>query len=196
MEKARAGNADAFAALLRHYDGQFYRIALKITDSPEDAEDVLQESLLNAYLHLDAFRGESRFSTWLVRIIAHQAISKVRRRRSRREVSLDNPMDIDDDLKLLRDVEDEGESPELQYLKAERQGILFRTIDVLEPSLRVVLVMRELGTLSMRDMADALNVSVPVAKSRLFRARQRLRELVQHRLRLRVDNGNTKPALA
>jgi RNA polymerase sigma-70 factor, ECF subfamily len=194
VAKAQAGNPEAFAALLNRYDNQVYRIALKITDSHEDAEDVLQESLLNAYLHLAAFRGESRFSTWLIRIVAHQAMSKVRRRKSRREVSLDNPIETDDDLQLSRDVEDESDDPEAQFLRTELQRIVLQTIDSLEPGLRVVLVMRELGMLSMEDMAGALDVSVPVAKSRLFRARQKLRERVQQRLERRAPLNRFRAA--
>ena len=176
VAEARSGNTDAFAVLLREYRNQVYRVALKITDNHEDAKDVLQESLLNAYMHLPAFRGESRFSTWLVRIVARQAMSKVRMRKSRREVSLDKPIRNDENLILSRHVVDRGDDPEKKYLKSELRKLLFQAIDYLDPALRVVLVMRELGMLSMQEMAEALEVSVPVAKSRLFRARQKLRE--------------------
>ncbi len=178
MREALRGNPDALDELLSRNQAQFYRVALKITDSPEDAKDVLQESLLNAYRHIGEFRGESRLSTWLVRIVARQAVSMVRWRRSRREVSLDNPVDGNDSLMPLSNVEDQSEGPEFQCLKGELRSILFRTIDAMDPALRVALVMRELGTLSIREMAYALEVSEPVAKSRLFRARQRLRDLV------------------
>ncbi len=176
IAEARSGNTDAFAVLMTEYLNQGYRVAYKITDNHEDAQDVLQESLLNAYLHLSTFREESRFATWLVRIVARQAVSKVRRRKSRREVSLNTPVGGDDRLPLFRDVIDDGDDPEKRYLKAELHRILFQTIDYLDPALRVVLVMRELGMLSLEEMAAALEVSIPVAKSRLFRARRKLRE--------------------
>ncbi|HYK88764.1 MAG TPA: sigma-70 family RNA polymerase sigma factor [Acidobacteriota bacterium] len=189
VAEARSGNVDAFATLLTEYRSQIYRIALKITDNHEDANDVLQEALLNAYLHLETFRGESRFSTWLVRIVAHQAMSRVRRRVSRREVSLDNPLETEEDLPLSRDVVDAGDDPETRYSKTELLKILIQVIDYLEPGLRVVLVMHELGTLSMQEISEALAVSVPVAKSRLFRARQKLREHYLRRIRERATRA-------
>ncbi len=194
VAEAQSGNAEAFAALLREYRTQVYRVALKITESHEDAKDVIQESLLNAYLHLASFRGDSRFSTWLVRIVAHQAMSRVRRRASRREISLDNPVETGEDLPLFRQVVDGGDDPENHYLKAELVTLLFQVIDYLEPRLRVVLVMRELGTLSMQEIAGALDVSIPVAKSRLFRARLRLRELYLQRFRGRLRGKSLRPA--
>ncbi len=181
VAEARRGNTEALIALLNLCDSQVFRVALKITANHHDAEDVLQDSLLNAYLHLDEFRGEARFSTWLVRIAARQAMSRVRRRMSRGEVSLDNPVRSDDDPRLSRDVPDETDDPETQYLKAEQQRVLHQEIESLDPPLRVVLVMRELGMLSMKDMAGALDITVTVAKSRLFRARQKLRECVLRR---------------
>lgn len=182
VAEAQAGDADAFAALLECLDSQAFGIALKITANRQDAEDVLQDSLLNAYLHLGAFRGDARFSTWLGRIAARQAVSKVRRRLSRREVSLDDPVETAVSSLLTREIEDGASDPEANLLREEQHRILCQTIDSLEPNLRVVLVMRELGTLSMKEMAGALEVSLPVAKSRLFRARQKLRERVLQRL--------------
>ncbi len=81
----------------------------------------------------------------------------------------------------MREFADHNENPEVQCLKAELHEVLFEVIDDLEPGLRVVLVMRELGTLSIQEIAQALDVSVPVAKSRLFRARQKLRDLYLRR---------------
>ena len=181
-ENARTDRSDCLSALLSRHETQFYRVALRITASPEDAEDALQESLLNAYLHLGDFRGEARFSTWFVRIVARQAISRLRWRRSRREVPLDAPVEADNADLLPREIEDNAEGPEMQCLKGELRTILFQTIDELDPPLRVALVMRELGTFSINEMADALDISVPVAKSRLFRARRRLRDLVLKQL--------------
>src|SRR5882757_1786447 len=87
--KAREGDASAFSTLIRQYEGKIFRLAMNITQNREDAEDVLQESFLKAYEHLNQFQGNSKFYTWVVRIAVNQALMKLRKRKSDRSVSLD-----------------------------------------------------------------------------------------------------------
>ena len=87
----------AFRLLLRRYEGKIFRLAMNITQNREDAEDVLQESFLKAYEHLDQFQGNSKFYTWIVRIAVNQALMKLRKRRSDRAVSLDEQIDTGED---------------------------------------------------------------------------------------------------
>src|ERR1043165_5898298 len=82
VEKARGGDTAAFAELVRKYERKIFRLAKHITQSQEDAEDVLQETFLKAYSHLDGFQGQSKFYTWLVRIGVNEALMKLRKRRS------------------------------------------------------------------------------------------------------------------
>jgi len=182
LAAAQAGDGSAFGALLSHCSAHVFRAALRITNNEADAEDVYQESLLNAYRHLCQFRGESRFATWLTTIVTRQAISARRQRASRKEISLDRPSDWEDDQFKLPVLIDPGEDPEAYTSKAELRMLLFRVIDELAPKFRVVIMLREFADLSMDEMSDALGLSLPAAKSRLFQARRRLQQRLLQRL--------------
>ena len=95
--RAKAGDVEAFSDLVRHYDRRVFRMAKQITQNDDDAEDVLQETFLTGYPHLDDFQGNSKFYTWLVRIAVNEALMKLRKRRSDRTVPLDEPIDTGED---------------------------------------------------------------------------------------------------
>jgi len=89
VSQAREGDTRAFGELVRRYEGKIFRLAQHVTNNREDAEDVLQETFMKAYEHLDQFKGDSKFYTWIVRIAVNQALMKLRRRRTDKSVSLD-----------------------------------------------------------------------------------------------------------
>src|SRR5512135_2020468 len=93
VAQAREGDSRAFSELVRRYEGKIFRLAQHVTGNREDAEDVLQETFLKAYEHLDQFQGNSKFYTWIVRIAVNQALMKLRKRKSDASVSLDDPYD-------------------------------------------------------------------------------------------------------
>jgi RNA polymerase sigma-70 factor, ECF subfamily len=134
----------------------------------------MQEAFLKAYQHLPGFEGNSRFYTWLVRIAVNQALMKLRRRRPN-VVSLDEEIDTGDDM-MPRDVEDWGPSPEQRYQQSEMAGILSKAIGELDPQFRTVFQLRDIEELSTEETAEVLELSVPAVKSRLLRARLKLRE--------------------
>ena len=103
VDARAAGDAAAFSELVERYERKIYRLAKHITQNDEDAEDVLQESFMKAYTHLDSFQGESKFYTWLVRIAVNEALMKLRKRKSDRTVSLDEPQDTGEELVTARD---------------------------------------------------------------------------------------------
>ena len=173
---ARAGNAEAFTALINQYDRNIYRLALNITRNQEDAEDVLQETFLKAYANLKHFQGNSRFYTWLVRIAVNESLMKLRKRRADRSVSLDDPIVTDDHDLLAQEIEDWGENPEERYAQRELQEILGEALAGLEPAFRTVVVLRDVEDLSSEETAAVLNLSVPAVKSRLLRGRLKLRQ--------------------
>src|SRR6266508_3452562 len=111
---AREGNTRAFGELVRRYERKIFRLAQHITQNREDAEDVLQETFLKAYEHLDQFQGNSKFYTWIVRIAVNQALMKLRKRRSDRSVSLDDTIDTGED-NVTREVAAWDEDPEERY---------------------------------------------------------------------------------
>ena len=173
---ARAGNGDAFAALLSQYDTRLFRLALRITGNQQDAADALQEALLKAYRGLEGFRGDSRFYTWIVRIVLNEGLMKLRERRRDFMVSVDEPIQTDDDSFMPREIEDWGDNPEQRYSKTEFDAILNQNLDQLEPTLRIVFLLRDVEGFSIEETARTLGLSIPAVKTRLLRARLKLRE--------------------
>ncbi len=172
---AQEGDAEAFAKLVARYENSIFRLARNITQNAEDAEDVLQETFLKAYEHLGEFRGDSKFYTWLVRIAVNQALMKLRRRKSDRSVSLDETFDTGEET-LVREIAVWAEDPEQLYSQEELRRILASAIESLPPIFRTVFALRDIEELSTEETAQILNLSVPAVKSRLLRARLRLRE--------------------
>jgi RNA polymerase sigma-70 factor (ECF subfamily) len=171
---AKSGDIDAFETLVGRYERKIFRLAQNITQNKEDAEDVMQEAFLKSYQHLSEFQGNSRFYTWLVRIAVNQALMKLRKRRPN-QVSLDEEVDTGEDT-MPREVEDWGPSPEERYKQAELGQILTSTIAELEPPFRIVFQLRDIEELSTEETAEALGLSIPAVKSRLLRARLKLRQ--------------------
>lgn len=176
VAEAKKGNAEAFTVLVNQYERNIFRLALNITSNKEDAEDVLQESFLKAYTNLGRFQGNSRFYTWLVRIAVNESLMKLRKRRSDRQVSLDEKLETEDDGLLPREIVDWGDNPEQRYAKTEWQEILAEATQTLEPAFRTVFTLRDVEQLSTEETAEALGLSVPAVKSRLLRARLKLRQ--------------------
>jgi RNA polymerase sigma-70 factor (ECF subfamily) len=136
---------------------------------------VVQETFLKAYQHLGDFRGDSQFSTWLFRITVNQSLMKLRKQRAIKDVSLDEDFQGDGD-KLPLEVIDWAPNPEQLYRTSELREILIKTIEELPPILRTVFVLQDLEGLSTIQTAEALTLSQPAVKSRLWRARLQLRE--------------------
>lgn len=171
---ARAGDVSAFETLVNRYERKIFRLGMNITGSREDAEDVMQEAFLKAYQHLPEFEGNSRFYTWLVRIAVNQALMKLRKRRPN-QVSLDEEIETGED-SFFRDVEDWGPSPAERYEQTQLHDILNEAISELDPSFRIVFQLRDIEEMSTEETADVLHLSVPAVKSRLLRARLKLRQ--------------------
>ena len=182
---AKAGDMTAFETLVNRYERKIFRLAQNITQNREDAEDTMQEAFLKAYQHLGDFQGNSRFYTWLVRIAVNQALMKLRKRRPN-QVSLDEEIETGEE-SMPREVEDWGPSPEDRYEQSELGTILNETISDLDPSFRIVFQLRDIEELSTEETADVLGLSVPAVKSRLLRARLKLRQKLNKYFR-RSDN--------
>ena len=174
VTRARAGEMSAFNDLVRKYERKIYRLAKNITQNDEDAEDVLQETFLKAYEHLDSFQGNSKFYTWLVRIGVNEALMKLRKRKTDRTVPLDEPVDTGEET-VVREIA-VWDDPEQKFSRDELGRILTEAVDGLKPAFRTVFVLRDIEELSTEETAQALNISVPAVKSRLLRARLQLRE--------------------
>lgn len=175
VARARQGDAEAFNELVTHYERKIFRLAKHITQSDEDAEDVLQEAFLKAYEHLPDFQGNSKFYTWIVRIAVNESLMKLRKRKSDRTVPLDEPVETGEDT-VMREIAVWGDDPERKYSREELANILDEAVQGLRPAFRTVFVLRDIEELSTEETAEALGISVPAVKSRLLRARLQLRE--------------------
>jgi RNA polymerase sigma-70 factor, ECF subfamily len=176
VAEAQAGNPNAFAALMGQYESHVYRLALNITQNPQDAEDALQDAFLKAYTHLGEFRGDSLFSTWLVRIATNEALTKIRKRPPESRTSSAESGGSDQEASRPREIKDNNDNPEERYGKTELLEILSEAIESLDVSLRMVFVLRDIQSFSTEDTARLLGLSEAAVKTRLMRARMKLRQ--------------------
>src|SRR5437899_10582621 len=135
VTQSRAGDTAAFGELVRRYEGKIFRLAQHVTQNREDAEDVLQETFMKAYEHLDQFKGDSKLYTWIVRIAVNQALMKLRRRKTDKSVSLDEQIDTGEDT-VVREIAAWRENPEQRFSREEIGKIMDGAIQSLDPSYR------------------------------------------------------------
>ncbi len=173
---AQLGNHDAFAILVNQYQQNIFRLALRITGNHEDAEDALQEALLKAYCNLKRFQGESLFYTWLVRITMNEALMKLRRskRNGSRQLPIDEVLPLSIDSSAVTG--SQPADPEKWYAQVELRETLCTALSGISGRLCDAFVLRNVADLSIRETAATLGLSVAGVKSRLLRARGRLRQ--------------------
>jgi len=178
VNAVRNGDESAFEELVRRYDGKLYRVAQGIIHNHEDAEEVVQAAFLKAYLNLYRFQGNSKFSTWLIRIAMNESFMKLRKQRSNRE----QPLDTDNAFGPERsshnrlDLTDWAANPESLYSATELRQILENCLQKLQPRLRVVFVLRDIEGHSISETSGILDLTATAVKTRLSRARLLLRE--------------------
>jgi RNA polymerase sigma-70 factor, ECF subfamily len=175
VHASKNGDVAAFEQLVKRYDRKLLRIAQSVTRNREDSQDVVQEAFLKAYQNLAAFREDSKFSTWLIRITVNQSLMKLRKQRASREASLDEDFQADGDV-LPKEVTDWSPNPEQLYWASELRDILSKCLEELSPILRTVFVLRDIEGLTIDQTVEVLNVSQTAVKARLWRARLQLRE--------------------
>ena len=175
VARAKGGDSSAFEQLVRQYDRQIFRVAQHITQNREDAEDIAQDVFFKAYQKLDQFQGNSKFSTWLVRIAVNESLMRLRKRKTSKTVSMDEDVHTEEG-SIPRDFAEWRPNPEQLYGQSELSDILRKTIQGLPPGFRTVFTLRDVENLSTEETAEALGLSVPAVKSRLLRARLQLRE--------------------
>ena len=176
LESLKAGDREAFARLVDETSGHIYRVALQILGDEQDAEDVLQETYIKAFRSLPDFEGRSSLTTWLYRIAVNEALMMVRKRKSQ-AISVEESNSFDAEAESDRmEIVDWCCLPEGELLSSESRRFLDRAVQTLPANLRVVFVMRDLEGLSIQDTAEALGLSENNVKTRLLRARLRLRQ--------------------
>jgi RNA polymerase sigma-70 factor, ECF subfamily len=173
VASARSGDSAAFERLVVPLRRRILRLAQRILRSQDDAEDVVQIALLQAFGHLNGFEGKARFSSWLIRITVNTALMRLRTLRRKSETSLDQLAD-DYDATVRFEAVETRLNPEQAYSEQERFAILAEALSQLGLRNRTVLDLHHLQQLSPKEIAEVLGVPVTIVKARLYRARHQL----------------------
>ena len=172
VERALAGDSDAFGEVVRRWERKIYALAYGITGSVEEARDAAQETFIAAFRNLQGFRGEARVSSWLHRIAVNQCITRQRRARVRAETAYDDEVESAGESFLATKWRD---SPARLSESKERAEAVRRAVAALPPELREVVLMKEFEDLTFQEIADALRIPLSTVKSRLYTALKQLR---------------------
>jgi RNA polymerase sigma-70 factor, ECF subfamily len=172
IREAQHGNAGAFEELVRHYDQAVLRLALHLTGSEHDAQDIYQEAFLKAYKNVGSFRFECSFYTWIYRIVTNLCLDHLRKRAVRREEA-----PVGEQYDMVEQVADgrSGANPERDLMRRELGGRISRALSKLTPRERMVFELKHYHGLKLRTVGEILNTTEETAKNTLFRATQKLR---------------------
>jgi RNA polymerase sigma-70 factor (ECF subfamily) len=181
---AQAGDLSAFEALTSRHETRVYTLVWRILRHPQDAEDATQQTFLSVLEHLSGFRGDSTFSTWLLRIATHAALKVLRRRKRGEPEPSDEAIEADPWGSVPRPeyIADWRQSPEELVHSQEVQRLLNAALEVLDEKHRAVFLLRDVEGLSIQETAQALGMTAANVKVRLLRARLRLREELTRKL--------------
>ena len=177
VRRAKAGDQDAFAALMEAHQGKIYHLTLSLTGSPEDAAELTQEAFFNAWQGLPGIHGESSFATWMYRLASNTAIDFLRREKRRKNISMTISLD-DEEGARQAELPDYRPSPESEAERGELREAIRAGIQSLSEEHRQVLVLRELSGLSYAEIGEMLALEEGTVKSRIARARLALRKLL------------------
>jgi RNA polymerase sigma-70 factor (ECF subfamily) len=179
VRRAQAGDLTAFESLTERHEQRVYSLAMRMLRHEHDAEDVTQQTFLSALEHLNGFRAEASFSTWLLRIATHAALKIIRKRRGLDTISLESATeerDGYDNVPHPEFIADWRQSPEELVHKSELQRLLDEALAKLDEKHRLVFLLRDVEGFSVKETADTLRLSEANVKVRLLRARLQLRE--------------------
>ncbi len=177
IREAQAGSRTAFDALVRQYEHQVLRLALHLTGSEQDAEDIYQEAFLKAYRYLGNFRFECSFYTWIYRIVTNLCLDQLRRRKTRREDSTVITDHRGDEMDLMASISDDRSfsNPERELNRKVLGERIREALETLTPRERTVFELKHYQGLRLRTIGEMLNTTEETAKNTLFRATKKLR---------------------
>jgi RNA polymerase sigma-70 factor, ECF subfamily len=177
IREAQRGSRTAFEELVRHYDQAVLRLALHLTGSEHEAQDIYQEAFLKAFRNIGSFRFECSFYTWIYRIVTNLCLDQLRKKQVRKE---DSPVAVDSEggtYDLLDQVADtrSGANPERDLMRRELGNMIAGALERLTPRERMVFELKHYQGLKLRTIGEMLNTTEETAKNTLFRATQKLR---------------------
>ncbi len=176
LKKLQAGDQEELTKMVQQYSDSLYRVALRMLENPAEAEDVLQETFIKALKSLDSFEGRSSISTWLYRIAVNESLMVIRKRKPEVAIVQEDENEEENSGVLVSQIVDWCCLPESEFMSSETREILDEAIHQLPEKLRTVFILRDIEGLSISETAQALGLTETNVKTRLLRARMRLRE--------------------
>ncbi|MBQ2864962.1 MAG: sigma-70 family RNA polymerase sigma factor [Clostridia bacterium] len=180
VARAQKGDHDAFEQIVTAFEKKVYNMALRYTNDPEDALDISQEVFLRVYRFLPNYKGNSTLSTWIYRITMNVCHDTAGKKSNLNELSLDAG---DDDEKPITEISDVRFDPEKEFERKQTKELIARGIALLDSEQRDAIIMRDINGMSYDEIADVLGLSQGTVKSRIFRAREKLKNFL-------IKNGN------
>ena len=174
---AQRGDVESFNALVRQYEGRVYNLCYRMLGDAESAADAAQDAFLSAFRNLHSFRGGS-FRSWILRIATNACYDVLRARKRRPAVSLDNPLDDEDEAARLQ-IADRAEAPDEFALRRELAAAIQRGLALLPEEQRLILILSDIQGLTYDEIAQITNTNLGTVKSRLSRGRARLRDILK-----------------
>jgi RNA polymerase sigma-70 factor (ECF subfamily) len=174
INEVKNGNKECYEEIVRKYNQRLYRIAVSYGVKDDDAEEVVQLAYIAAYEKLNQFRGEARFSTWLIKILINECLM-IKRKQKRFEQFNES------DYENVTLMTDNHQNPEVKYMEKEKREIIEKAVKELPEKYRSVFILKEVEGMSIEEIADALNISKVNVKVRLHRARTMLKDNIKGR---------------
>ena len=182
IKKAILGDSSAFEELIKNYERIVYNIVYRMLNDSEDVKDISQEVFIKVYRNLDKFDGKSLFSTWIYKITMNTCIDEIRKRRGKQTYSIDNEMDKEENKKQFANIK----TPEDFYISKENREEIIDAINMLKDEYKKIIILRDINVFEYNKIAEILEISLGTVKSRIARARLKLRNLI---LSNREHNG-------
>lgn len=182
IEESRKGNIDAFEELIKDYKKSAYNIALRVMRNVEDAEDASQEAMIKIFKNISSFNMDSTFKVWMYRIVVNTCLD-FKRKKSLNAITLDETLDLGSGREVQREISDETSNPDALVDRNYNTGLVDDAINMLEDDFKTIIILRDIKGFTYDEISEILNCNLGTVKSRLSRARKRLKVLLEKEMK-------------
>ncbi|MDF2676789.1 MAG: sigma-70 family polymerase sigma factor [Bacillota bacterium] len=183
IEQSRKGNVDAFEELIRDYKKSAYNIALRVLRNKEDAEDISQEALIKVFKNIQFFNMQSTFKVWMYRIVVNTCLD-FKRKKTVDTFSIDEKIDLDNGDEVFRQIEDKTNDPDSLVDKNYDSQMVNEAVNNLEDEFKTIIILRDIQGFSYSEISEILSCNIGTVKSRLYRARKSLKEIIEKEMKI------------
>lgn len=178
IEQSRKGNVDAFEELIKNHKKSAYNIALRMLRNVEDAEDISQEALIKVFKSIDKFNMQSTFKVWMYRIVVNACLD-FKRKKVINSFSIDEAKNGDGNSQMYTEIKDDTNNPDILIEQKFNQKIVSDSVNKLEDDFKTVIILRDIQGFSYNEIAEILSCNLGTVKSRINRARIKLKEIIE-----------------